>query len=95
MSKAAIAIIAIVAVLVILGLAIMSVPPDALPVTQVSKYDGLSEDQVTRVKILHERCEASAYLNGAGSDTAIQENLKRCADVEAKQIEKYRSENSG
>lgn len=63
-----------------------------VPLEQPSKYEGLSQDQINRVKIFAERCEAQAYLAGAGSDTATEQAQKRCNEAEATLIERYRNE---
>lgn len=55
------------------------------------KYAGLTEDEADNVKIAYERCEASAYLAGAGSDTATERALERCTDLENTLIERYKT----
>lgn len=61
---------------------------------EASKYAGLTEEQITNVKILWERCETSAYMAGMGSDTATERALEKCKEVEAKKIAEYRAQNA-
>jgi len=89
--KVGIGIAVVIGVLVILGIVGSTMIEPAL--TAPSKYEGLTEQEIERVKIVYEQCETSAYLAGAGSDTRIQQGLERCADLEAKLIAKYRAEN--
>lgn len=61
--------------------------------SEASKYDGLTEEQIDNVKILYERCETSAYLSGAGSDTAIRRAIEKCEEIQAARIAEYRAQN--
>lgn len=57
-----------------------------------TKYDGLTDDQIERVKIVRETCDSNAYLYSSGSETLTNKRLEACVEQEQTLIEKYRSE---
>ncbi len=69
--------------------------PTTLKESTLSKYDGLTENQILKVNIIEETCENKTFeVEMMAGESTAKIYAEKCANSVSKMIEGYRNENN-